>query len=93
MVVGVHKSLEEGRTYSYAELRDRFGLAGPDLERVLDRLVERGRLKPVLFRRVQQAGRATAMPEASGAMRAAGSCRAPSRSSWRRGSPELRCAR
>ena len=49
MVVGVHKSLEEGRTYSYAELRDRFGLAGPDLERVLDRLVERGRLKPVLF--------------------------------------------
>ena len=54
MVVGVHKSLEEGRTYSYAELRDRFGLAGPDLERVLDRLVERGRLKPVLFRRVQQ---------------------------------------
>lgn len=32
MVVGVHKSLEEGRTYSYAELRDRFGLAGPDLE-------------------------------------------------------------
>ena len=56
MVVGVHKSLEEGRTYSYAE---RFGLAGPDLERVLDRLVERGRLKPVLFRRVQQAGRAS----------------------------------
>lgn len=40
-------------------LRDRFGLAGPDLERVLDRLVERGRLKPVLFRRVQQAGRAS----------------------------------
>ena len=35
MVVGVHKSLEEGRTYSYAELRDRFGLAGPDLERVI----------------------------------------------------------
>ena len=30
-----------------------------DLERVLDRLVERGRLKPVLFRRVQQAGRAS----------------------------------
>ena len=59
MVVGVHKSLEEGRTYSYAELRVRFGLAGPDLERVLDRLVERGRLKPVLFRRVQQAGRAS----------------------------------
>ncbi|MFQ9180433.1 hypothetical protein [Eggerthella lenta] len=26
---------------------------------MLDRLVERGRLKPVLFRRVQQAGRAS----------------------------------
>ena len=24
MVVGVHKSLEEGRTYSYAELRELF---------------------------------------------------------------------
>lgn len=59
MVVGVHKSLEEGRTYSYAELRDRFGLAGPDLERVLDHLVERGRLKPVLFHSMQQAGRAS----------------------------------
>ena len=56
MVVGVHKSLEEGRMNSYAELRDRFGLAGPDLERVLDRLVERGRLKPVLFRRVRRRG-------------------------------------
>ena len=59
MVVGVHKSLEEGRTYSYSERCAGFGLAGRARERVLDRLVERGRLKPVLFRRVQQAGRAS----------------------------------
>lgn len=57
MVVGVRKSLEEGRRYSYDELRERFGLVGTDLERVLDHLVERGRLKPVFFSSVQRAGR------------------------------------
>lgn len=49
MVVGVHKSLEDGRVYTYDALRDRFGLAGEDLERILDLLVERDCLKPMVF--------------------------------------------
>ncbi|WP_139652883.1 hypothetical protein [Raoultibacter phocaeensis] len=49
MVVGVRKSLEEGRVYTYDALRDRFGLTGGDFERILDLLVERDCLKPMVF--------------------------------------------
>lgn len=56
MVVGVRRSLEEGRTYSYDELAERFGLAGEEFERVLDHLMEQGRLRPVLFERIAHAG-------------------------------------
>ncbi|WP_102374553.1 hypothetical protein [Raoultibacter massiliensis] len=57
MVVGVRKSLEEGRTYSYADLSDRFGLRGAEFERILDYLVERGCLKPQVFERRHQDGK------------------------------------
>lgn len=49
MVVGVCKSLEEGRTYSYADLSERFGLRKAEFEQVLDYLIDRGCLKPKLF--------------------------------------------
>jgi ribosomal protein S25 len=49
MVVGVRKSLEEGRTYAFDDLAKRFGMSGAAFERVLDHLVEQGCLKPVIF--------------------------------------------
>lgn len=52
MVVGVCKSLEEGRTYSYADLGERFGLRKAELEQILDYLIDRGCLKPKLFESV-----------------------------------------
>lgn len=51
MVVGVLKSLEEGRVYSYHDLSCRFGLRGRDLDRALDDLVARGHVAPMLYSR------------------------------------------
>ena len=52
MVVGVCKSLEEGRTYSYADLSERFGLRKAEFAQILDYLIDRGCLKPKLFESV-----------------------------------------
>ena len=48
MVVGIHKSLELGKVYTYAELADRFGMRAADFEGVFDYLLNSGRLAPVL---------------------------------------------
>lgn len=59
MVVGVRRSLEEGKVYSHDELAQRFGLAGSALDRVLDHLLEHGRVKPVALAQVWQGGACT----------------------------------
>lgn len=48
MVVGVLKSLEEGRTYTYRDLEKRFGLTDEELTRAIDGLMERGHIAPVV---------------------------------------------
>lgn len=56
MVVGIRKSLEEGKVYSLEELSRRFGLRGQALERMVDHLMERGSLKPIVLDRPRICG-------------------------------------
>ena len=56
MVVGVRASLEGGKAYTSEELSRRFGLHGRALEDVLDHLVEKDCLKPVVFHRPRTRG-------------------------------------
>ena len=57
MVVGVLGALEEDRAYTYRDLSRRLGLSGSDLSRVIDDLVSRGRMAPVLCERANAPAR------------------------------------
>ena len=56
MVVGVRASLEGGKAYTSEELSRRFGLHGRALEDVLDHLMEKDCLRPVVFHRPRTHG-------------------------------------
>lgn len=51
MVVGIAQSLECGRTYSRGDLRERFPVDAANLDYLINRLVERGRLRPTTIAR------------------------------------------
>ncbi len=51
MVVGIRRSLEEGKTYTYEELSQHLGLGGRTLEHALDHLMELECLRPVVCER------------------------------------------
>lgn len=46
VVVGIRKSLESGKVYTYAELADRFGMRAADFAGMFDRLLDAGHLTP-----------------------------------------------